>query len=971
MTTWAIVMPQSNVHDRWGRGKIPQILGLIAGAMILLLAGPPSPWGKLLARARVEEKPSGHPAQHTPVPRSGTPARDHASQDRKTAAYDLVSAALVRRTVGLLETLYLHPEDLEPATLLAAGVAGLARKAPDALWVEPRDDLPGAFMVGRRTLLLDLEAPRKLKDLPDVFSGIFAFYLQAREIDLEDVKAEYAVISGMLGALDRPTRLLVDNRLDAFNLRSRGTLSGIGCRIGRRQDEATVVEVLEGGPAAEVGLREGDRILRVDGESTVNMPIRDLVDRIRGPVGTQVTLDIRRGTSPPRDLTFTLTRRKIRLENVEVLMLPNQVGYLRITNFNDQTVHNFRERLAKLGDPAEMKGLVIDLRGNGGGSLKQSAFMVNQFVREGVIVRTEGRPDRELRGLVRKLQADERTAVGDVPIAVLVNGRTASGAEILAGALKYMDRAVVLGQRTFGKGTVQKVYRLRPNASVKMTVARYVLPGPHYIQSVGVEPDIELVPLVADEDQIRFREPTERDEERTSNHGNRAMVEGADSPVPMEEQGPRRRVYYFQPPATESSRPKEEVRWMDFEIRFAARLVAQAAGVARRDTLDRMGSFVDLVSAEEEKKIVAALATRGIDWALTSACRAWKRAGGEEEDTPPVSIGLQADVPGGVARAGQDVDLVVSVTNTGQRDLCRVRVLSECPDQLFGGLEFFFGRLGPGETREWRVTKSIPEGVAPGLRELTFRFLSERFDVDDAGEGRVFVEVGPGPRLEVEVTYVDEAPPGISGHRDRYVEPGDRVVLTMRVRNRGEGPSGQVDLSLKNPLRKDLELVDARAILEPLAPGEEGEATLTFDLKEVAGGGDPAAVVLRVRDRTHHVNLERELDFGQPWVGALHVVQPWLELETAVPTAPWDHPVFRLEGEARSPAGLQVITFYRGNDKVDRLLPVTMGEAPVLSSRFKASLELVPGPNRLTVICKDERGLSSRRQIWVTAASLR
>ncbi len=958
----------------WTRLLLP------AACLLLAAASTAEPSGQ-------EDRPSGTvtrtASQPDGIDRSSQPARPSVpstgTKDApKKPPYDLVAAKLVHRTISLLDARYLHPEDLDAPALFAAGVAGLARKAPDALWVEPDGDLPGALLVGQRTLLLDPTTIGTLDDISARFSSVFAFYLQSRQLEMDDIELEYAAIDGMLDSLDRPTRLLVDRRLDAFNLRSRGTLSGIGCRIGRRQDEATVVEVLEGGPAMEAGLREGDRILRVDGESTVNMPIQDLVQRIRGPVGSPVTLDIRRGTHPPRHLAFTMIRRKILLENVEVLLLPNHVGYLRITNFNDQTLHNFRERLPRLGDLRQLKGLVVDLRGNGGGSLKQSAFMVNEFVREGTIVRTEGRPDKALRGLVRRIDADSHSVLEGVPIAVLVDRRTASGAEILAGALKYMDRATVIGRRTFGKGTVQKVYRLQPKASVKLTVARYVLPGGHIIQSAGVQPDILLVPLIASEDQIRFREPDERDGDEGKNADTPAAPStepGASqtpraTPQAEDDGAPRRTVAYFRSLVPDLERPKAESRWLDFEIRFAARLLAKAGAGTRTRTLEAALPVSDALSEDEHDTIVAALATRGLDWSRSVGPPARRTAPPQlvVEGPVPASIMLRVDSENGHAVAGADAQLEVALTNTSNRPLSRVRVLSDCPDSLFDGLEFLFGRIEPGETRTWRVVKTIPAGTTPGLRVIEFRFLSDRFDVVGAGNGEIFVEGRPGPRLDLEVTYRDVAGGDAGGHLDGRVAPGERVEIHVRVRNLGEGTSGQIQVSLKNPLRKEVELVDARAILDPMAPGEEAGATLSFDLKEAERSLDePVKVPLVVRDRAHHVRLERELDFGEPWTAAVTIVQPRVVLETSVPKEPWGHLFFRLAGQAGSPDGIKVVTFYRGNRKIDIRLPNDPAGGPVTSLHFKTRLPLEPGPNRLTVVCESASGLTSRQQVWVTA----
>ncbi len=297
-----------------------------------------------------------------------------------------------------------------------------------------------------------------------------------------------------------------------------------------------------------------------------------------------------------------------------------------------------------------------------------------------------------------------------------------------------------------------------------------------------------------------------------------------------------------------------------------------------------------------------------------------------------------------------------------------MRVLTDCADKLFDNIEFLIGRLEPGQTRQWPVAKSIPPGAPSGLRVVALRFLSDRYDVVGADEAQLFVAGLPEPRLQVDVAYREVAGTEAAGDHEGNVPSGKRVSLQVRVQNRGRGESGQIQVTLKNPLRKDVELVDARAMLDPLAPGAEASVTLSLDLvadREVVD--EPVRVPLVVRDRAHHVRIEHELDVAQPWRGPLTLEEPFLEIDNRVPREPWRTPFLRVVGQAAARDGIQVVAFYRGNQKVDRLLPRGSGGEPGETLLFKTRLPLEPGPNRITVVCKSATGISSRRQIWVTA----
>lgn len=898
-----------------------------------------------LAMAKAIPDAFGEAVAQGAVPPDGSGAAPVPAVDAN--GYLLENAQLLKRTLALIESRYLEAPTLKGPELFVAGIEGLVRFAPDCLWVPPSPDRPGALMVGRRVLLLEPASVETLDALGKAFEGIFRFYLQARELDPDPVEAEYAVIRGMLTRLDRPTMLLVGNRLDEFKIRNRGAISGIGCTVGIRSERPTILKIVEDSPSASSGLKVGDQLLRIDGESTLNMGTSDVVSRIRGPSGTWVVLDIQRGTDPS-PLRLRIMRDRVKLENVEAARLESDIGYVHITNFNDETLSNFRTRVARIAPRWQgLKGLVIDLRQNTGGSLKQSAYMVDEFVSEGVIVRTEGRSAQVVKDLVREIVARPGQLIPNVPLAVLVDSKTASGAEILAGALKYLDRAVIIGQRTYGKGSVQQEYPLSQQASVKMTVARYLLPGDHFIHAIGIQPDITLVPVEVEDEQILFRYPGllrgEGDEDYHE-------IEGSTEPLAA----PLVQLYYHRP-AGETSDDSEQRLKEDFQVKFAAGLLVNAPEPTRAGVLSKGQAYVQQVQKEREADLLDRFLSQGLDWTA-----------GQNTQGARAVVHMRLEPAGELLKAGETGQLVLEITNEGIAPFHRLRAISESSEPLLNGRQLFFGRVMPGETRQWKVPVKTPVGVSSGVRQVVFNFLADGETPPSFSAGVAF-QGGAEPSLEIELSYEDQGNSNAAHNHDRQVQPGEEVKLSLQVRNAGSGPSGELTLSLLTPLTKQLELKQAKVVLPPLEAGKTMATHLSFERRSGAVGDDtlPLQLTLQIQDKTYGHRLERVLDFGQPWTGRLKIVPPRVDFTSALPLQTLTQDQVTLSGQVRGLNGIRQLSFYRGNQKIQRLLPGLQANQAVVTFPFRVDVPLLSGANRLEVVSEDEVGLKVYKQLWV------
>jgi carboxyl-terminal processing protease len=294
-------------------------------------------------------------------------------------------------------------------------------------------------------------------------------------------------VRGMVNTLDPHSSYLSPEDYALLEADTTGQFGGVGVEIDARGDFLTVLVPFAGSPAARAGVRAGDEILEIEGHDARGMDVDEAVRQMRGRPGTHVHMTLRRrGQTQP--IRVELTREVIHVVSVESRSLPDSIGYVAIKSFQDRTSDEVSRALDELTRAAggRLRGLVLDLRFNPGGLLDESVFVADQFLREGVIVSTRGR-NGQAQDEARARAAGTRP---EFPIVVLVNGYSASAAEILAGALQDHHRALIVGQRTFGKGSVQSVIDLPDGGALKLTIARYFTPSGRSIQAQGIAPDV-------------------------------------------------------------------------------------------------------------------------------------------------------------------------------------------------------------------------------------------------------------------------------------------------------------------------------------------------------------------------------------------------------------------------------------------------------------------------------------------------
>jgi carboxyl-terminal processing protease len=294
-------------------------------------------------------------------------------------------------------------------------------------------------------------------------------------------------IKGMLTSLDPHSSFMDPDMYKEMQIDTQGEFQGIGITIGLRDGILTVIAPIDDTPAFRAGILAGDKIVMIEDTSTKNMSLMEAVKLMRGPKGTKVTISIVR-EGEPEPIKHTITRDVIPLFSVKVKDIDPSIGYVRITQFQKKTSTEFAEALEKVRDEKgeAFKGLVLDLRNNPGGLLVSAIEIADRFVDSGPIVTTRGR----LKNQNFSYNAKSKGTEPDYPMVVLVNGGSASASEIVAGALQDYKKAILIGTTTFGKGSVQTIYRLGDGSGMRVTTARYFTPSGRSIQATGIEPDI-------------------------------------------------------------------------------------------------------------------------------------------------------------------------------------------------------------------------------------------------------------------------------------------------------------------------------------------------------------------------------------------------------------------------------------------------------------------------------------------------
>lgn len=723
--------------------------------------------------------------------------------------------------------LYVDPERIKSAEMLKEALAWEERIVPEVLADFPEHTSIGKITVDDIAKTYDLSKIHRTKDMVEMLHDALTFINTNRppsEITTAS-DLEYTAINGMLTQLDPHSIILPPKEFDEFKIGTTGKFGGLGMVVGLRDGVLTVISPIDGTPAARAGMKAGDKIVEIDGESTVNMNLTESVGKLRGDPGTSVTLSVLTEKVAQSSLV-TLKREIIVIPTVESAPLDDNFGYIKIRNFQDDTSQCLNDHLKRLKPSDEkLKGLIIDLRNNSGGLLDQAIEVADKFLERGAIVITVG-PSGHPREVAEARKADTDEPL--CPIVVLVDAGSASGAEIVAGALKENDRAVIVGDRSFGKGSVQQLIELMDGSALKLTIAKYLTPLSTDIQSVGITPDIKLVPVTVASDHINlYRGIVALREEDLKQH----LDEHRKDEAPF-----ATLKYYLETKEKEKDKennktaePEEEPEDpyklpdfnTDFHIIFAKQLLTRATAWQRDEFLQNSSHVIEETARNEEKKIAQVLQKLNIDW-----------SSGDSTGKVKTNISFSTTPANGRVKAGEKITLTVTAANIGEAPVYQLRGISSSKNGLFDKLEFILGKIEAGSTKSYSTTVEIPRSALDREDEVTIKFeeLNQRNPKDI--RLNIVTEALPRPLFAYSYQVLDAVKGSSKNNGDGLIQRGEDIEVLVSVKNIGEGAAEKNVISVRDLSNKEIFVKNGRAEIGTLNPGETKEATISFSIKE-------------------------------------------------------------------------------------------------------------------------------------------
>lgn len=752
-------------------------------------------------------------------------------------AHDLSKAEVMDRTILAVMEDYYDSTRMDPVAMFKGAMDDVVVSVAEVKVSYPEKgakDNVAIVDVLDATLKIDFDAMNSPWGLSKAFHRIFTFLYEKlpKNEHLNYRTIEYAAVNGLLATLDPHTSAMTPDVWEELRMSTRGAFEGIGIRITTDYREPcggdlTVVDVFKGTPAEKAGMKMGDKIVRIEGDSTVNITTGEAADQLRGEPGTKVKVGILRKDGSKK--TLHIVRQRIPIDSVKWKMLADMVGYIELSAFQSGSADEMKDALEKLHEDG-MKGLVLDLRSNPGGLLGAAIDIADLFISNGTLVTTAGRTS-EQRDVTNATTADTEPAY---PIVILIDGYTASAAEILSGALRNHGRALLVGEPTFGKGSVQNIISLPDSGAMRLTIQQYLIPGDISIQAVGVAPDILFDPAVVDKKELLIsRRERSFSEASLDSHLTRASkIERGDRPGAL-------RMPYFvssQDRKTDlntlqkcyAGTPERKSFRNRYEVEFARKLVSKATGVTTAELLVTARKMIKQMAAAEKNNLSAALGKLGVNWARLEDVS----LANQEEMIPSDDLNATANVEGPV-KAGHELKIGVTVKNGSKDTLYQLRAKTKSDNPYLSGIDLVFGQLAPGKTKKWTATAKLPPIARSRIDPVEIEFFS--------AQGKV-----PAP-VTVDAQVVGRIPPELVydwyledlGNGNGYLEPGETFKMHMSITNRGAGNTYKMEANLSS--RPGLDVESGRFVIEPLRSKKSVRGFFLIAVPELQDSEEPIA----------------------------------------------------------------------------------------------------------------------------------
>ena len=723
------------------------------------------------------------------------------SLDRK---YNSQSIKIAEDTLKHVNKFYLDKDKIDYAKMLEKGVSSLETFLDDVLVEFPQDrgDVFAVHVREKAKKFKEKESPSP-NDVTSTLGQVVSFVLSNTGTEDRTVKnIEYSISDSMLKVLDPHSAMIPPDIYKEFLIDTEGSFGGLGIVVGIRDGQLTVISPIEGTPAYRSGIKTKDRIVQIENESTINMPLLEAVGKLRGKKGTKVNLLIsRKNFSKPRK--FSIVRDTIKIESVEGFDLEDDILYLRIRNFQKNTSSDLKKEISTRSN--SINGIILDLRGNPGGLLSEAEKVADLFLSSGTIMTTKARD------YAKTYRATTKQPEYKGKVIVLVDQGSASASEIVAGALKNNKRALVVGKRSFGKGSVQKVFEFEDGAALKLTIAKYLTPGNISIQDSGITPDIFLQGSVITEDKVVYNPLPEKREDG----------EEADLPIPEftikyidESLAPQEDEEEIQPEESLTKAQKLEKLKNDFYVKLSSRMLLAK-------TREQMYATAADFSNAQLEEIRTRIEDTGIDWS----------AG----ETKRPSVSVQTVPSKTVFRAGEEGFLKIKVTNSGPDPIYRLSAVTDCENRIYSDGELLFGKLLPGQSKSSRVKFSVPKWVTTREDSIKLIFTSSGNKTFTEENLLVKTMADMRPVYSHNHEVVDDGRFGSQGNGNGHAELEETIVLNIKLKNIGDGTSEKTVATLKNLSGNDVFLEKGRVELENFRPRETRLVPFRFRQSGEAG----------------------------------------------------------------------------------------------------------------------------------------
>ncbi len=849
------------------------------------------------------------------------------------------------RAMYYVGTSYVDPERIDPNQMLKEILNTLSDQIPE---VQTAFATSSSVFVWVNSKQREFDTRvSNLHGLKVTIADVLKFIKSNMVSDFSNDELEITAINAALSTLDPHSTFLSKEIYKETLVETSGHFGGLGIVIGIRDNKLTVIAPVQDTPAYKAGIKAGDHITKIGQEITQNMLLSDAVKRLRGPVGTSIAITFMR-VGFEKEKTLTLIRANIDIASVDSSLLDQQVGYVKIKNFQKNTDRDLENHLSELkkqnGD--ELKGLILDLRSNPGGVLDQAIAVADHFINDGVIVTTVGLNNR----VREEEKATKRNTQINYPMVVLVDEGSASASEIVAGALKEHKRALILGRQTFGKGTVQRLLELPNDSALKLTIAKYLTPGDISIQSVGIVPNVLMTPAILTDKYFNLFQSEEHFGEASLEHhfkfkesGNikKSTPDFSMSYVYENKEGEPDGLISLGDSQTDRIKKLKK----DFEVNLAKRIILQTSSSAHSDMFLAAKNVVEIESALEDQKLIRVLSTKNIDWS-------------SENSNCEKSVVIKSSTTSPV-HANDKIKLNVTVKNNSSCTIDRLWIESESKQYFLDKQESIVGLLKAGQetqkTFEFQIPKFQPESIA----KVSFKLNQNKSDTPLSKTETSFnIHAQKSPLFTFSYIFIKQTTQA-SIDQDSY-------MLKVKINNLGETSSSNSSISVRAKGTQDVNFTQSHASLANLESQKEKTVEFAFNVKRFSSPLPNLTLALEISDYDYRVfqlkNIEVDL---REKIFVSQVFNPPLIKSNldVLNESQLNQSAIDLTGEVADDIELKDMfvlvnrkkVFYENFQKVKNK-----------KSNFKTKLSLEKGENIITNVARDHNDLLKSHRIVIT-----